>query len=352
MAQATGGLRLRVLITGGCGFIGSHAVREILRGADIQTLVNLDALTYSGNPGNLTDITDERYKFIHGSINDYKLVSSLIADESVDVILHLAAETHVDRSINSVAPFVEANIEGTRVLLECVRDFQETGKKINFIHVSTDEVYGSLDSDEAPFTEETPLNPMNPYSSTKAASDMLVRAFVNTYDVSAAITRCSNNYGSHQFPEKLIPLMTLNAIEGKSLPVYGDGLQIRDWIHVTDHVRGILATMDALVDGTLPSGEVVNFGANNEITNIEIVRNIVEITGASEELITYVDDRLGHDRRYAMGFEKASKILNWEPLIPWGKGLAETVNWYLENVDWVSSIRTGSYRKWSEISHG
>ncbi len=348
MVATDGGVILRILLTGGCGFIGSHLVREAMARDDFERLVNLDALTYSGNPENLADIEDERYRFVHASINYRDAIDALIEHERIDVILHLAAESHVDRSIDSVAPFVETNINGTRTLLEAVRDAVRDGRTIHFVHVSTDEVYGSLGAEDPAFTEETPLDPRNPYAATKTASDMLVRSFVNTYGISACITRCSNNYGPNQFPEKLIPLMTLNALEGKSLPVYGDGMQIRDWIHVVDHAKGILAAMDGLLDGRLATGEVVNFGADNECPNIDIVRAIIRLTGASEEQIEYVTDRPGHDRRYAMGFEKANRLLGWAPMVEWESGLSETVEWYRSNVDWVDSVRTGAYREWIE----
>ena len=337
---------MRILLTGGCGFIGSHTVREALRRSDVQRIVNLDALTYSGHPANLEDIDDDRYRFVHASINDRSTIIGLLEEEAIDVILHLAAESHVDRSIDSVAPFVMTNIEGTRNLLECLKDRKNSGQFISFVHISTDEVYGSLSPDEPPFKEDSPLNPRNPYAATKAASDMLVSAFVNTFGLSACITRCSNNYGPNQFPEKLIPLMTLNAIEGKKLPVYGDGMQIRDWIHVVDHANGILSAMDGLLDGRLESGEVVNFGADNERTNLEIVRMIVYMTGASEEQIDHVQDRPGHDRRYAMGYSKAMEKLGWRPGITWEIGMESTVEWFRDNEYWVSSIRTNQYRKW------
>jgi len=337
---------VRILLTGGCGFIGSHTVREALARGDVERLVNLDALTYSGNPENLAGIDDGRYRFVHASINDRDALDALVEHERIDVILHLAAESHVDRSIDSVAPFVMTNIDGTRTLLECVRDRDAAGQDIAFVHVSTDEVYGSLGPNDPAFTEDTPLDPRNPYAATKTASDMLVRAFVNTHDTSACITRCSNNYGPNQFPEKLIPLMTLNALEGKSLPVYGDGMQIRDWIHVIDHTKGILAAMDGLLDGRLQSGEVVNFGADNECPNIDIVNAIIRLTGASEDQIAHVADRPGHDRRYAMGFEKANRLLGWSPSIEWEEGLAETVEWYRSNDEWIDSVRTGAYRDW------
>ncbi len=343
---------MNILITGGCGFIGSHLVRESLKQSGIQSVVNLDALTYSGNIHNLSDVVDDRYDFVHGSINDYALVSSILSEYKIDNIIHLAAESHVDRSIDSVSPFIKTNIDGTRVILENMRAEKDKGNYINLIHVSTDEVYGTLGPGDPPFTEETPLSPMNPYASTKASSDLLVQAFVNTYGISAIITRCSNNYGPNQFPEKLIPLMTLNAIEGKPLPIYGDGKQVRDWIHVSDHVRGIISSMFGLISKKLIPSEIINFGASNEMENIEIVRGILEITGASDELVQYVKDRPGHDRRYAMGYEKAETKLKWRPEKNWTDGLKETVNWYIEEKDWVESIRTGEYSDWIENHYG
>lgn len=338
---------MRILITGGCGFIGCHTIRIALQRNDVERLVNLDALTYSGNPLNLKDIADdERYRFVHASINDKDAVNKIIIEENINVILHLAAESHVDRSIDSVAPFVETNIDGTRTLLECVRDYAAAGNDLSFIHISTDEVYGSLSAGDPPFVEDTPLDPKNPYAATKAASDMMVSAFVNTYGINAAITRCSNNYGPNQFPEKLIPLMTINAFEGEDLPIYGDGMQIRDWIHVEDHARGILATMDGLLDGRIKSGEVVNFGADNEMPNVDIVHNIISLTNAKNEQIRYVKDRPGHDRRYAMGYEKAERVLQWTPQVNWQNGLENTVEWYRTNDEWIESVRSGSYREW------
>ena len=267
---------MRILITGGCGFIGNQVVRRTLMIPGVERVVNVDALTYSGNLDNCRDIIDERYRFVNESINNKSAMERVIEDEQISVLIHLAAESHVDRSINSVQPFVETNIDGTRVLLESIVHSKKSGTLIHFIHVSTDEVYGSLEPNDPPFTEKTPLNPQNPYAATKAASDMLVQAFVNTHDISAVITRCSNNFGPRQFPEKLIPLMTINAMKGKALPIYGDGKQIRDWIHVDDHASGILSSMLALVVGQIPSGEVFNFGAANERTNIEIVQSIVK----------------------------------------------------------------------------
>jgi dTDP-glucose 4,6-dehydratase len=345
-------LGLRILLTGGCGFIGSHTIREALSRKNIERLVNLDALTYSGHPDNVADINDDRYSFVHGSINDSGLVSKIINEEDIGMIVNLAAESHVDRSIHSVAPFVETNINGTRTILECIVERKREGGDVKLVQISTDEVYGSLGPDEAPFTEETPLDPRNPYAVTKASSDMMVLAFANTYGIEVSITRCSNNYGPNQFPEKLIPLIILNSLGGKSLPVYGDGMQIRDWIHARDHASGIIDTMEALATNKIKSGEVINFGADNEVPNIEIVRSIISQTGASEDLIEYVKDRPGHDRRYAMGFSKANRLLGWEPVIDWNSGIKETVGWYKDNSDWVKSVISGEYRQWVEKQYG
>ena len=346
-----GGIKLRVLITGGCGFIGSHTVRCALGLESIEILVNLDALTYSGNPENLIDIDDSRYEFVHGSITDYGLVKSIILNKDIDVILNLAAESHVDRSISSAQSFVETNVKGTLCLLECVKELGKNGKRIDFIQISTDEVYGSLGPNDPAFTEESAIKPRNPYATTKAASDLLVSSFVNTYGISAMITRCSNNYGPNQFPEKLIPLMVTNAINGRSLPIYGDGMQIRDWIHVHDHAQGIIASMKGLVAGRLSPGEVINFGADQELSNIEIVRTIIELTG-SDSLIEHVEDRPGHDRRYAMGFDKAKRLLDWNPEIPWEEGIKSTVEWYQENDGWIESVIDGSYHDWIDEHYG
>ena len=330
---------MRILVTGGCGFIGNHVVRNALLIPGVERVVNLDLLTYSGNLENLKDVDDSRYQFVHGSINDSALVETLLGDENISVILHLAAESHVDRSIDSVQPFIETNVDGTRVLLESIAKRTTEGVPIHFVHVSTDEVYGSLGPKDAAFTEETPLNPQNPYAASKAASDMLVQAFINTHKISAIITRCSNNYGPRQHPEKLIPLMTLNALNNKLLPVYGNGLQIRDWIHVEDHANGVLSAMLALYVGRISSGEVFNFGADNEQKNIDIVKKIISQTSSSDSLINFVKDRPGHDKRYAMKYNKAEKVLGWKPEIDWDTGLLETIQWYKMNPDWVNSTK-------------
>ncbi len=344
---------MRILVTGGCGFIGSHLVKKLLSMREIERVINLDSLTYAGQPYNLVDVENHRnYKFIHGSINDIELIGEILSSEAIDSIINLAAESHVDRSIGSVNEFIKTNIDGTRCILEQIVEHKNKGVDINLIQVSTDEVYGSLKPEEAPFVEETPLRPMNPYAATKASADMLVQSFVNTHGICAAITRCSNNYGPNQFPEKLIPLMILNSLEGKSLPVYGDGKQIRDWIHVSDHVSGIIATLKAVEENKVDSPFVINFGADNEMTNLEIVETVIEIIGVGREMIQFVSDRPGHDRRYAMGYGKAWELLSWEPLVMWREGITETVEWYLSNPEWIESIRSDEYRTWLENHYG
>lgn len=332
-----------LLVTGGAGFIGSNLVRMLAQQGQYRVVI-LDALTYAGNLENLEGVIDgSKVKFVHGSITDAECLQSLFATESIDAVLHLAAESHVDRSIASAAPFVETNITGTLRLLEAAR----AAAVKRFVHVSTDEVYGTLGPEDPAFTEETPLQPNSPYSASKAGSDMLVRAFVHTYGMDCVITRCSNNYGPYQFPEKLIPLMTLNAMEGKPLPVYGDGKQVRDWLHVEDHCRGIML---ALEHGR--SGEVYNFGGYGERFNIDIVKAILQHTGADESLIRYVADRPGHDRRYAINPHKSSSELGWRPLHSVEEGLAATIDWYRSNSAWCESVRSGAYMEYYAKHYG
>lgn len=332
-----------LLITGGAGFIGSNLVRMVA-GTGLYRIVVLDALTYAGNIENLAGLIDQQsVLFRHGSITDVDVLASVFGDHSIDAVLHLAAESHVDRSIASAAPFVETNVTGTLRLLEAAR----AARVRRFIHVSTDEVYGTLGPDDPAFTEETPLQPNSPYSASKAASDMLVRAFVHTYGMDCVTTRCSNNYGPYQFPEKLIPLMTLNAAQGKPLPVYGDGRQVRDWLHVDDHCRGIML---ALERGR--SGEVYNFGGYGERCNLDVVRQILSLVGRDESLISYVADRPGHDRRYAINPRKAAEELGWRPQHSVEEGLAATVEWYRTNSQWCDNVRSGAYLEYYQKHYG
>ena len=337
---------MRAIVTGGCGFIGCHVIRKLIDYDDCKLVLNLDLLTYSGHHENCAEISSKKYIFKHGSINDKDLFLDLLKINEITTIFHLAAESHVDRSINSIEPFISTNIDGTRCILESIVERKKCGQEIDLIHVSTDEVYGTLKKEEGAFTELSIINPRNPYAATKAASDHLVQAFVNTYGISAIITRCSNNYGPRQFPEKLIPLMILNAKDGKKLPVYGDGKQIRDWIYVKDHVNGIIAAYNGLKNGVLLPGEVVNFGGDNEKENIEIIYEIITQVKASPSQIKYVDDRLGHDRRYAMNNLKAKEKLGWKPIVNWENGIKDTIKWYLNNDKWINSITSGEYRNW------
>jgi dTDP-glucose 4,6-dehydratase len=332
-----------VLVTGGAGFIGSNLIRYIIAHRDWR-VVNLDALTYAGNLESLRDVErNERYHFVHGRIEDAVLVRRVLEQYNVGGIIHCAAESHVDRSILSAEPFIETNVRGTLVLLEAARAHGVE----RFIHVSTDEVYGSLGPDDPPFTEESPLRPNSPYAASKAAADCLVRAFVHTYGFPAIITRCSNNYGPYQFPEKLIPLMITNALENKPLPVYGDGQQVRDWIYVEDHCRGLVAAYER---GRV--GETYNFGGQSERRNIEVVRAILRALGKAESLIEYVADRPGHDRRYAIDCRKALQELRWAPTVAFEEGLERTIDWYQRNQAWIDSVRTGDYRRYYQEQYG
>jgi dTDP-glucose 4,6-dehydratase len=305
--------------------------------------VNLDKLTYAGNAENLADLEGSpRYRFVRGDIANGELVAEVIRSEKIDAVMHLAAESHVDRSILAPAVFIETNVRGTQVLLEAAR---ELGVK-RFLHVSTDEVYGSL-GETGLFTEETPLAPSSPYSSSKAGSDLLALAYAHTFGMHVVVTRCSNNYGPFQFPEKLIPLMIANAIRDLPLPVYGDGRNVRDWIHVEDHCRGLLA---ALERGK--KGEVYNFGASSERRNIEIVKQVLALVGKPETLIQYVKDRPGHDRRYAIDASKVRRELGWAPRHAFEQALGETVAWYREHRAWWERILTGEYLKYYEKQYG
>jgi len=320
---------MKLLITGGAGFIGSNFIHYWLKNYPTDSIVNLDLLTYAGNLENLKDIEGQpNYKFVKGDICDAKLVDELV--KGIDIIVHFAAESHVDRSIKNSADFIKTNVEGTRVLLEAAKN----NGNIRFHHISTDEVYGSLNMGDPKFTEHTPYDPRSPYSASKAASDHLVRAYYHTYGLPITISNCSNNYGPYQFPEKLIPLFVTNLLEGKNIPVYGEGKNIRDWIHVDDHNRGV----DFIIrKGKI--GETYCLGGNSEKTNLEITKNILELMGEGEDKITYVADRLGHDLRYAIDFAKAKNELGWQPQIDFKAGLQATIKWYQNNEDWWQKLK-------------
>jgi dTDP-glucose 4,6-dehydratase len=326
----------RMLVTGGCGFIGSNFVRYELETNPALEITNLDALTYAGNPDNLADIDQNpRYRYLQGDVADRPFVLKLVAEGGFDAIVHFAAESHVDRSITDATPFLRTNVIGTQCLLDAARHAQIR----RFVQVSTDEVYGTLRPDDPPFSETTPLAPNSPYAASKAGADLLVRAAYHTFGLDTVITRCSNNYGPFQFPEKLIPLFITNAMAGLAVPVYGDGRQVRDWIYVVDHCRGVDAAMRR---GR--AGEVYNFGGKSERYNLDVTHAILKLCGKSENLIQYVTDRLGHDRRYAINCAKAESELNWHPTVDFEGGLAATVAWYQEHSTWVDRIRTGAYR--------
>jgi dTDP-glucose 4,6-dehydratase len=333
---------MNLLVTGGAGFIGSAFVRLALAAGSPHRVTNLDKLTYAGNLENLEAVAgDARYRFVHGDIGDAGLVESLVGEERPDAIVHFAAESHVDRSILSPAAAVDTNVRGTFTLLEAARKLG-VGR---FVHVSTDEVYGSLD---APLeADETyPLNPSSPYSASKAGSDLLARSYFVTYKLPVVITRASNNYGPYQFPEKLIPLMIAHALEDRPLPVYGDGQQVRDWLYVDDHCRGILAVLERGRDG-----EIYNIGGNRSLVNLEVVRKILAATGKPESLIRYVTDRPGHDRRYALSSGKIGRETSWRPAVEFEAGLARTVEWYRAHAGWVERVRSGEYRAYYERNY-
>jgi dTDP-glucose 4,6-dehydratase len=349
-----------VLVTGGAGFIGANFVLEWLAHAD-EPVVNLDALTYAGNLENLATLKgDARHVFVHGDITDHALVAALLGEHRPRAIVNLAAESHVDRSIHGPGDFVRTNIHGTYNLLDCAlqywRELDPAAKSaFRFLHVSTDEVYGSLEPAAAPFTETSPYQPNSPYSASKAASDHLVRAWHHTYGLPVLTTNCSNNYGPLQFPEKLIPLVIANALAGERLPVYGDGMNVRDWLYVTDHCVAIRAV---LANGT--PGEVYNVGGWNEMPNIEIVNVICALLdemrpraeGPHRELIAFVKDRPGHDRRYAIDARKIERELGWRPAETFETGIRKTVQWYLEHPSWVANVQSGAYRRWVDLNYG
>lgn len=327
---------MRLLITGGCGFIGSNFIRLLLDKHPQYSLVNLDKLTYAGNLASLQDVVQnhpDRYVFAHGDIADSTFVANLFDSHKPDAVINFAAESHVDRSIADASPFITTNVLGTQTLLDQAR---KAGVK-RFVQVSTDEVYGTL-GPQGKFREDTPLAPNSPYSASKAGADMLVRAAHETFGLATVTTRCSNNYGPYQFPEKLIPLMIGRAMQDQSLPVYGDGLQIRDWIHVEDHCQGILL---ALEKGK--AGAVYNFGGNAEMPNIDVVKTLLRLCGKSETLIRHVADRPGHDRRYAMDYSLAERELGYSPKWTFERGIAQTVDWYKNNAAWVEGITSGAY---------
>ncbi len=333
----------RIIVTGGCGFIGSNFIRYELATYPELSVINVDKLTYAGNLENLDDLSDDsRYEFAHGDICDRKFIASQLQSGSIDAVVNFAAESHVDRSILDSGPFVQTNIIGTQVLLDCCRLHNIP----RFLQVSTDEVYGSL-GNEGKFTEETPLAPNSPYSASKTAADLLVRAYFHTFGFPAITTRCSNNYGPYQFPEKLIPLFISNALQDLPLPIYGSGMNVRDWIYVLDHCRGIDA---ALRRGKL--GEVYNFGGNCELTNLDLTYALLEALGKPKSLIKYVSDRPGHDHRYAIDATKAWRELGWEPQVQFCDGLKQTIDWYLANQMWVARIKSGEYQSYYEQQYG
>lgn len=351
----------KLLVTGGAGFIGTNFIRHTLTAQPDWRIVNLDAVTYAGNPANFEDLEPDqaaRHHFFHGDIRDESLLERMFQDNDFDFVVHFAAESHVDRSILGPDAFVQTNVIGTFRLLEAsLRQWERRGspEDFRFLHISTDEVYGSL-GPEGHFTEESPYDPSSPYSASKAASDHFVKAFFRTYNLPTVISNCSNNYGPYQFPEKLIPLMILNILEEKPLPVYGDGKHVRDWLYVIDHCDALLMV---LAKGK--PGETYNIGGGAERQNLEIVHLLCDLLDArlrrsggksSRSLVQFVSDRPGHDRRYAIDAAKIDRELGWSPAHDFEKALATTVAWYMDNMDWVESVRSGEYRKWIEINYG
>jgi dTDP-glucose 4,6-dehydratase len=348
-----------ILVTGGAGFIGSNFVLGWLAGTE-EAVINLDKLTYAGNLTNLDRVCqDARHVFVHGNICDSALIKRLMETYKPRAIVHFAAESHVDRSIHAPGEFVTTNVNGTFILLEAARAYyaglgEDERKSFRFLHVSTDEVYGSLGPDDAPFAETTAYAPNSPYSASKAGSDHLVRAYHHTYGLPTLTTNCSNNYGPYQFPEKLIPLMIANALAAKSLPVYGDGKNVRDWLYVGDHCTAIRKVLD---EGR--PGETYNIGGWNEMTNLDVVHTLCDILdelapkpGSYRDQITFVTDRPGHDRRYAIDARKIERELGWTPAETFATGIRKTVRWYLDHQDWVRDVQSGEYLKWVEKNYG
>jgi dTDP-glucose 4,6-dehydratase len=327
---------MKILVTGGCGFIGSNFIRHFLKSYPNDSLINVDKLTYAGNLENLSDLSQSPYyHFIRGDITHAPRMEELI-NKGVDAIINFAAESHVDRSIEDPSAFMKTNVFGTFVLLEAVRKVFPK-QRIRFIHISTDEVYGSL-GEKGAFVEETPLAPNSPYSASKSAADMLVRAYHRTYGLPTVITRSSNNFGPYQFPEKLIPLLISNAIEDKELPIYGDGMHIRDWVYVEDHCRALDVVLHHGREG-----EIYNIGGRSEKSNLVVAQTILDRLGKPHSLIRFVTDRPGHDRRYAIDFSKIERELGWKPSISFGEGISRTVEWYLTHREWWNKIKMGEY---------
>lgn len=334
---------MKLLVTGGAGFIGSNFIHHMLATDDTVEIVNFDALTYAGNLENLREVAQNpRYRFVKGDVAEIQDVATAL-DESIDAVVHFAAESHVDRSIEGAGIFLTTNVLGTQVLLDRAKQMGTA----RFVMVSTDEVYGSLGPGDAAFTETTPLAPNSPYSASKASADLLCRAYHHTFGMTVMVTRCSNNYGPYQFPEKLIPLMIANACEDRPLPVYGDGKNVRDWLHVLDHCRAIEAV---LRKGS--SGEIYNIGGNSERENIQVVRSLLASLDKPESLIHYVTDRPGHDRRYAIDASKIEVELGWTPQVVFEDGLAQTVQWYLDHGDWLEQVRSGEYLAYYDRLYG
>ena len=344
-----------LLVTGGCGFIGSNFIRFTLGQRPDWHVTNLDCLSYSGNAENLADLESggpggARYQFVHGNISDRALVEQLIS--ACDAVVHFAAETHVDRSIMDPRPFFETNVLGSQTLLDALRTTaeQKTGKGARFVHVGTDEVYGSLpvDRPDLKFTEQSPIKPSSPYAASKAASDLLVGAYHRTFGLDTVITRCSNNFGPYQFPEKVIPLFVTNLLEGHKVPLYGDGQNVRDWLHVDDHCEAILAVLEKGM-----SGAIYNIGGNNECSNLTLTHSILRIMEQGEQMIQRVTDRPGHDRRYAIDPSKIKRELDWEPTrSAWPEALEATVRWYTDHRQWWERVKSGAYRRYYEKQYG